>query len=399
MGGIWNERSNSWIVAAGAVLALALVTSSPPLGLLGLLLLAVVLTCWLWSRAALARVSCNISVSSDRLTTGERLAIGLTVTNSKPLLVPWIAVACTVDSALLPLDEQEVEVQTRAVESGRRLCWLRRTTAGWYERVSWDYRVRCRARGEHRIGPVRLEAGDPLGLYRTTRDLDLDLRVLAYPLPIPLPVSSLRPKSPVEGRRDARALVEDPMNVVGARPYAEGDSIALIHWRATARSGELHSKLRRPTTERCLAIFLDMATSDEPGAGTDVALVERAISAAATLASRAFRERSAMGLYVNGVMRGGRRTIRVGVGRGDRLFAAVMDVLARVPAYFRTVPIEDLLRAATYGLPPGTEVVVVTARGAPALSGRIEAWRGLGMCVDLVDVRALANPRDADEAA
>ena len=52
-------------------------------------------------------------------------------------------------------------------------------------------------------------------------------------------------------------LFEDPTRIAGVRAYQEGDPLNRIHWRATARTGKLHSKLYEASTVAGLTIVLD----------------------------------------------------------------------------------------------------------------------------------------------
>lgn len=50
----------------------------------------------------------------------------------------------------------------------------------------WQVRTPCIARGEFRLGPMKITSGDPFGLFLAQRQLDITSRVLVYPATVPL---------------------------------------------------------------------------------------------------------------------------------------------------------------------------------------------------------------------
>jgi uncharacterized protein (DUF58 family) len=76
--------------------------------------------------------------------------------------------------------------------------------------------------------PVEVRAGLPLGLVRTARRFRLPMPTPLAIAPVPATVSLLD------------TLGEDPTaEVRGVRAYTPGDPARLVHWRSTARRGEL----------------------------------------------------------------------------------------------------------------------------------------------------------------
>ena len=106
-------------------------------------------------------------------------------------------------------------------------------------------------------------AGDPLGLFSTTR------RGKGGDLGLVLPrFTSLRDRPPF---REVEAAITAPRagsgtEIFGVREYRPGDALRRIHWRSTARRGELIVREFEPPGVQNLGIFLD----SHP-AGTDAA--------------------------------------------------------------------------------------------------------------------------------
>lgn len=131
------------------------------------------------------------------------------------------------------------------------------------ERQVWRHRWEAVQRGVYVWQGVRLRSAAPFGLFWSRRDLAVPAKVVVYPQ-----VLTLR-RCPIADRLgqggQLRAATE-PRNALAAtegltrslRPYRWGDSMRLIHWRSSARSGALQVReLETVTTGEELAIALD----------------------------------------------------------------------------------------------------------------------------------------------
>jgi uncharacterized protein (DUF58 family) len=114
-------------------------------------------------------------------------------------------------------------------------------------------------------GPVEmrdwwLECGDPLGLFKKTHRGNDGEVALALPR-----FTSLRAQPLV---RELEASVTAPRSgygseVFGVRAYQPGDPLRRIHWRTTARRGELIVREFEPPGVQNLGIFLDPGPPDQ----------------------------------------------------------------------------------------------------------------------------------------
>ena len=115
----------------------------------------------------------------------------------------------------------------------------------------------CNQRGYYQIGPLVLETGDLFGLHRRCRLLAAPHFVLVYPKTVALEGYDIASRRPIGEVRMAHRLYEDPTRIAGMRPYQTGDPMNRIHWRATARTGVLHSKVYEPSSVAGATLLLD----------------------------------------------------------------------------------------------------------------------------------------------
>ena len=82
-------------------------------------------------------------------------------------------------------------------------------------------------------------------------------------------------------------LYEDPTRIAGVRRYEAGDPLNRVHWRATARTGVLHSKVYEPSTVVGVTLLLDFHIAAHDPRHEPVRS-ELAITAAASIANAVY---------------------------------------------------------------------------------------------------------------
>jgi uncharacterized protein (DUF58 family) len=135
-------------------------------------------------------------------------------------------------------------------------------------------------RGVHRVGPLRLERAAPFGAALRRLAAGGSIDVVAVP-PI-VPLVSLRSA----GAAGDDALRPGPQgqgadNLI-PRPYAPGDSIRRVHWRASAHHGDL--MVREEEREQTAAATVVIDT--DPAIWADDDAFDHALSALVSIAAR-----------------------------------------------------------------------------------------------------------------
>jgi uncharacterized protein (DUF58 family) len=221
-----------------------------------------------------------------------------------------------------------------------------------------NFRLTAVRRGHYQVGPVRVALGDPLGLFQAQNELHSRAAVTVYPrvhqiegLPVPLS----QPFGPVRTREKA---FEDPSNQAEIRKYRPGDNPRHIHWKTSARMGELMLREYELNATTQIILFPDMCESAQAGSAAHVggSTAETAIELAASLAALGLRRKIDVGLVCHGQER-----YTVAPGRGQRTFHETLEVLARLEPSGR-LPIEQVLELETAHLSGRSTVVVITPR-------------------------------------
>jgi uncharacterized protein (DUF58 family) len=171
---------------------------------------------------------------------------------------------------------------------------------------------------------------------------------------VPLPRWRL-PNAYLEGSHSApeRSLQTTPLATT-VRPYAPGDSFNRIHWRSTARLGEIQVKEFDLEQTADLWLFVDLEAKVHSGEG-DVSTLEESMRVAASIAHDAIIENRAVGMTASG-----HRLVSIPADRGPRQRQKIMALLAALEGDGR-IPLEEVLLAGLPKLRRGMTAVIVTA--------------------------------------
>lgn len=145
-----------------------------------------------------------------------------------------------------------------------------------------SYRVRSDLRGRYPLGPLQLRLTDPFGMCELTRSFSSYDTLTVIPRVEPLPPVRLSGEAKGYGDGRQRSLALAGEDDVIPRGYRHGDDLRRVHWRSTARYGELMVRREeQPQRSRC-TVLLDTRGIAYAGAGPDSAF-EWAVSAAASV--------------------------------------------------------------------------------------------------------------------
>jgi uncharacterized protein (DUF58 family) len=287
------ERRPLYFIAL-VLVALALALRQPLLVTAALLIAVLVLVPEIWYRYGVQGLRIERRPAARQAVFGDAVDLTLTIENRHLLPLPWVSIADSVPEAL------PITGAARSYALYGEQVVVTSTLGLWaFQRVRRRLRVRCVSRGAFWFGPLKVRLTDPFGLL--TREVALDQRaqLLVYPLVVPIERLGLPANSAFGERKSALRLLEDPLRVSGTREYEPGDEPRRIHWKATARTGALQSKLYEPATRQTLAIFVDVRTYQRLLFGYDPDLAELAITVAASVASWALARGIATGVYGN----------------------------------------------------------------------------------------------------
>jgi uncharacterized protein (DUF58 family) len=119
------------------------------------------------------------------------------------------------------------------------------------------YRVGGNHRGRHVLGPLRLTLMDPFGLVERSAVGTDTAQLIVVPRVRPLGPSGPAGGQGGGGEGDRRTIAVHGEDDVSVREYRHGDDLRKVHWRATARTGELMVRLEERPWRAQATLLLD----------------------------------------------------------------------------------------------------------------------------------------------
>jgi uncharacterized protein (DUF58 family) len=309
------------------------------------------------TRYGLADLEAGYRVDHRQGHVGDDLRTTYSISNASGLPKPWLEVYNPTD---LP------------VPMPGRALGLR----SWAQR-SWIAIVPLTRRGTYRIEPMVVRTGDPFGFFEAAATVGRPTVVTVFPRVVPLPRWRL-PNSNLEGSHSApeRTLQTTPLATT-VRPYAPGDSFNRIHWRSTARTGEIQVKEFDLEQTADVWLFVDLQSPVQTGEG-DVSTVEEGLRVAASIAHDAIFENRAVGLTTSG-----HRLVNIPADRGPRQRQKIMQLLAAVEGD-GTTPLAEMLLTGLPRLRRGMTAVVITASRDRRWVRALSSLRGRGVAAAVI---------------
>jgi uncharacterized protein (DUF58 family) len=276
---------------------------------------------------------------------------------------------------------------TERVDGGRRSARFVLPPSGAGEPVRATYRVPTTRRGLHELGPLLATVADPFGLVRrpwiVTPPTDLVVRPRVHDVLPPRRALGGEPDPHAEGPRIPTP--ETAGEFLALRDYEPGDDPRRVHWRSTARTGELVVRLDEAAAPGRVVLLLDTRPEVH-----DTESFEVAVEAIASLAVRCRADQTPVeALTTAGEVLGrpGPATLEllldrlavVTTGGPDHLRALGAQLASRLgigALVVATGAPDDAVRRAVAPIHLRAAVAVIATRPptASALPGLVAAW-------------------------
>ncbi|HXJ78451.1 MAG TPA: DUF58 domain-containing protein [Candidatus Methylomirabilis sp.] len=311
-------------------------------------------------RPVASRYTLVHELSASRLFEGERTTVTVSLTAETSL--PQIEVF-----EPLPFSAQVLSGSPRTV---------RALAAGATAR--WSYELRFPERGRFTLGNVHLRFWEPSGLSAVETIVRDPKTLHVYPRAAPLRRLPVPLRTQASAGNYVSPLVGDGIELGEIRPFAPGDRVRHVNWRASLRRNRLY--VTRYQQERNADVVLMLDTLSQAGTGSSTTL-HASLRAAVSLAAAYLARKDRVGLIEYG---GLLRWVRPGSGRPH--FERLLSTLVQADVTFTYVA-KDLDLVPPRVLPPQALVVALS----PLLDDRFVvalrdlAGRGFDLIVLVVD--------------
>ena len=206
----------------------------------------------------------DLSLTHERVVAGTEVGGAVTITNTSTR----IALPGRID---IPTGGGLTDVHVPLLRAGHTHV----------EQVS----IAAHRRGVIRVGPVTSVRADPIGLLKREVSWAEVSELYVHPVTVSMPSTSAGFIKDLEGNPSAE-IVDSDISFHAIREYVLGDARRNIHWKSTAKTGQLMVRQYEETRRSRLAIVLSLDATEY--ANDDE--FELAVSAAGSLGVRALRD-------------------------------------------------------------------------------------------------------------
>jgi len=355
-----SPKLTAYAALGGIALIAALVVRRPELAALGapfLLLLGVGLI-----GAAEPDLQATVRVDGVRLIEGDEVTVEIELVTDRAIERLELLIELP---AGVTVSEGDNPMAVRLPLSGRTLT----------------LRLRAERWGAYRIGDLTVRARDRLGLLARTGRIPAGVAVKVFPREEPLRHLLRPPETQLYSGDELARTKGEGLEFADLRPFAFGDRVRRINWRASARRGELWVNEQHPERNVDVVLFVDSFAELQRGSSSTLDL---AVRAAATLADRYTRRRDRVGLisfggYLRWLAPGG------GLAQLYRIVDALLDTEIMLSHAWKAI---DMVPART--LPPQALVVALSPLLDERSVGALLHLRARGFDLDVIELSPLS---------
>lgn len=318
---------------------------------------------YLWATVSLRGLKLNRFIRINRHQVGQFFEERFELINQLPILRVWVEVK---DEGTLPLNA-----------GSRVISWI-----GSRQIRSYVSRTMLFRRGSYKLGPTRLISGDPFGLFEYSKVVPGEKIIIVLPHFSKLDRFVLPAGFLPGGKAQKRRSLEVTPYAAGIRDYLPGDPLSRIHWKSTAKRGQMMVKEFEKDQHANVWVFLDAEKNinyRSPEIIKPIAIehfwtgkaskeihlpidtFEYSISAAASICEYYLRQGKAVGLAA-----AGRVITVISPDRGERQISKILENLTFLESD-GGLPILGLIQGQAPNIARGSIVVIVS----PAWDNRL----------------------------
>ncbi len=329
--------------------------------------LILIVTGFIWTNETLGALSITRSAREYRQQAGQIFNEQFNVHNKGRLPKLWIEI----------IDESGIGI----THGSRMISWLRGLS-------NWPYitHTALNKRGIYDLGPTKVIAGDPFGLFYREQIIPATDKIMVLPYYEPI-TSFPAPSGYLPGGKALRIRsLEVTPYAVGVREYQPGDPLRRIDWKSTARQDKLMVKEFEQDPEANVWIFLDASEdSNEVVSGPSVKASTEASMAIYSLGERRMYRlpkepfeysvsltASLCDYYVKGeksigLIMAGQGLFRLSPDLGERQLDKLFEALAIVKPEGRET-FAEFIESQITPVPKGSTIILISASARTELA-------------------------------
>jgi uncharacterized protein (DUF58 family) len=267
LSGRLTARGWSFLAAGGAAVLGGLAIPEPDLVRVGALLVVLPVVSALIAGRPRYRLACTRRLDPPRVPAGQPTTVTVRVGNVSRVRAGVLLAEDVTPNPLGVLESRPPFVLDR-IEPGRHR--------------ELSYQIRSDTRGKFSVGPLRVRVADTFGLVAVSKSLGVTSTLVVTPKIVPLPGAAAPSSWLAQGDGRTRTISAVGEDDAAPRTYQDGDSLHRVHWKSTARHGQLMVRREEHQWRNSASVFLDTRRCAHSGRGATSSF-EFAVSAAASI--------------------------------------------------------------------------------------------------------------------
>ncbi|WP_219837471.1 DUF58 domain-containing protein [Paenibacillus sp. R14(2021)] len=345
--------------------------------------LVMLLQRFIFRRFVMRKVSYSRSFNVQSCFEGDSVEMVERLVNDKLIPVPWLRVESILHTGLKFQSDANFDVSSgQFLQNHRSLFSLTGK-----KQLTRRHSVHAAQRGCYRVTSASLTFGDLFGMFSAWRSVPLQVELLVYPQPVDRELLQLPSRSWQGDIAVRRWIAEDPFVISGVRAYRSGDSLKMINWNATARTGNLQVHRRDYTADYRLTVLLNV--EDHAGmwdAVNDTSMIEHGIRLAAGILQYATEQGLETGFACNGhELDVPGKVMKVERGGGSEHLTYLYEQLAKL-VIFRTLPFHTMLEQLEAEWDEPGDLVIISAFMSEGIQSMMARLRERGHAVDWLPI-------------
>jgi uncharacterized protein (DUF58 family) len=282
---------------------------------LPLVLYSVAMTFYPIQRLKIERI-----ISKEKLMAGEEVEITIVVTRRSNFPLFYVVLEDVLPEVLLR--ETRYEGNTHQIQSRILLFPLFR------KRLEYSYTINPAPRGLFKFDQITLKTGDIFGFVLKSTNVTVKDQIFVYPQYQEIERWENGKMLQTGMKKVGKRSFTDYTSTVSVRDYVAGDRMNWLHWKASARSNKLLTKVFEQQRNDDFVIVLDHC---ERSYGTNDWLFERGVSLAASLVHFSILKGGSIGYHP---FKGKEIPMNIGIEQEWRIFHELAKVKADVTDHF-----------------------------------------------------------------
>src|SRR5580704_19085460 len=262
-----TNRGKTFLAVGTAAVLAGLIFSEADLFRIGLLLIVLPVLSALVTSRARYRLSCTRQLVPRRIQAGQTAEARVRLSNVSRLRTGLLLA-------------EDITPATVASPIGRPRFVLESVEPGGSRDLS--HQIEMSQRGKYTIGPLQVRVADAFGLAAIGRSFSTKSTLVVTPPITALPRVAIAGNRLGDGESGLRTVAAAGEDDIAPRAYRDGDELRRVHWRSTARYGELMVRREEQRWRNRAMLLLDTRRSAHAGSGV-ASSFEFAVSAAASI--------------------------------------------------------------------------------------------------------------------